>query len=109
MDRFLDYSNCEYSYRVPLRFTRGNKNFACNLKIEKKKKKKKKKKNKIKKKKKKKKKKDKRKPFINFCVCNPQEQTRTFTLKQTISLSFCKSFVFKIYTFYDNYPVRFRM
>ena len=58
---------------------------------------------------KKKKKQDKRKPFINFCVCNPQEQTRTFTLKQTISLSFCKSFVFKIYTLYDNYPVRFRM
>ena len=50
MDRFLDYSNCEYSYRVPLRFTRGNKNFACNLKIEKKKKKKKTKKKKKKKK-----------------------------------------------------------
>ena len=32
-------------------------------------------------------------------LCNPQEQTQKFTLKQTIFLSFCKSLVFKMYIF----------
>ena len=36
--------------------------------------------------------------FINF-LCNPQERTQKFTLKQTTLLSFCKSFVFKMYAF----------
>ena len=36
-------------------------------------------------------------PLIDFFMCNPLEQTQTFTLKHTILLPFCKTFVSKIY------------
>ena len=36
-------------------------------------------------------------------LCSSQEQTQKFTLKQNMLLSFCKSFVFKMCTFYLSY------